>query len=77
MTVRRKKKVKSREGGQETTRPHTVSTHVCEPQLIMHHLKEKKHNNPGTHTFIWIQYRQTHAVHSAMVRRIKAKGETA
>lgn len=73
MNARRKKKVKSR--GQETTRPHTVSTHICEPQLILH--QQKKNNNPGTHTFIWIRSdRQTHTVHSIIGRQgLKRKAE--
>lgn len=49
---RRKSKVR----GQETTRPHTVSTHTCEPQLIQS--KKKRKRKTGTHTFI-CRYVQT------------------
>lgn len=47
---------KSRVGGQETTRPHTVSTHICEPQLILHQWKKNKNNSvEHTHSYGYVQ----------------------
>lgn len=45
MNVRRKTQVNSH-GGQETTRPHTVSTHIREPSLILEHT----HPHGSVHT---------------------------
>jgi len=74
----RKKKITGG-GGQETTRPHTVSTHTCEPQLILHQQKgeEKNLNQTPWNTHIGEDIRADVSAHRTLCLTRRPLDDTA